>query len=131
MSIFMLLSLYILAPTISLKQCPFSCYYILLNIGGCPPLLLPFPSLPSLVTNFASPMGIEIKTKWLSQVACCHHKLRNFCLRLTTFWGFTEKMKTATFFVFPCSSLWCTLFFLSMHFSWRKLWNKIAFFRLF
>merc|ERR1712002_257410 len=40
--------------------------YILLNIGGCPPLL-PFPSLP-LVTNFASPMGIEIKTKQPSSI---------------------------------------------------------------
>ena len=37
----------------------------------------------------------------------------------------------AILFVFPCSSSWCTLFFLSMHFSWRKLRNKIAFFRLF
>ena len=41
----------------------------------------------SLVTNFASPKGIEIKTKWLSQVACRHHKLRNFCARLNHFLG--------------------------------------------
>ena len=37
----------------------------------------------------------------------------------------------AIFFVFPCSLLWCTLFFLSMHFSWRKWQNKIAFFGFF
>ena len=34
-------------------------------------------------------------------------------------------------FVFPCSSSWCTLFFLSMHFSWRKSRNKIACFDFF
>ena len=45
------------------------------------------PSLPSLVTNFASPKGIEIKTKWLSQAACRRHKLRNFCARLNHFLG--------------------------------------------
>ena len=41
----------------------------------------------SLVTNFASPKGIEIKTKWLSQAACRRHKLRNFCARLNHFLG--------------------------------------------
>ena len=34
-------------------------------------------------------------------------------------------------FVFPCSSSWCTLFFLSKHFSWRKSWNKIVCFDFF
>ena len=63
-------------------------HFILLNIGACP--VLPFPSLP-LVTNFASPMGIEIKTKWLSQAACRHHKLRNFCARLNHFLGVYRK----------------------------------------
>ena len=84
--------------------------------------------LPSLVTNFASPKGIEIKMKWLSQAACHRHKLHNFFARLNQFLGVYGKMKTAIFFVFPCSLSRCTLFFLSMHFSWRKLQNKIAFF---
>ena len=44
-------------------------------------------SLPFLVTNFASPKGIEIKTKWLSQAACRRHKLCNFCARLNHFLG--------------------------------------------
>ena len=34
-------------------------------------------------------------------------------------------------FVFPCSLLWCTLFFLSIHFSWRKSRNNIACFDFF
>merc|ERR1711875_142895 len=42
-----------------------------------------------------------------------------------------EKMKTTIVFVLSCSSSWCTLFFLLMHFSWRKLRNKIAFFGFF
>ena len=42
-----------------------------------------------------------------------------------------EKMNTAICFVLPCSSLWYTLFFLSMLFSWRKLQNKIACFDFF
>ena len=42
-----------------------------------------------------------------------------------------EKSETAIFFLFPRSSPWCTSFFRSTHFSWRKLRNKIAFFRLF
>ena len=42
-----------------------------------------------------------------------------------------EKSEMAIFFVFSCSSSWCTLFFLSMHFSWRKLWNKITCFDFF
>ena len=42
-----------------------------------------------------------------------------------------EKMKTTIFFIFSCSLSWCTLFFLSMLFSWRKLRNKIAFFGFF
>ena len=67
--------------------------------------------LPSLVTNFASPKGIEIKTKWLSQAACRRHKLCNFCARLNHFLGVYGKMKTAIVFIFPCSSSWCTLFF--------------------
>ena len=32
-----------------------------------------------------------------------------------------EKMKTTIVFVFLCSLSWCSLFFLSMHYSWRKL----------
>ena len=42
-----------------------------------------------------------------------------------------EKSEMAILFVFPCSSSWCTLFFLLMHFSWRKSRNNIAFFQLF
>ena len=34
-------------------------------------------------------------------------------------------------FVFPCYSSWCTLFFLSKHFSWRKSRNKITCFDFF
>ena len=42
-----------------------------------------------------------------------------------------EKSETAIFFVFPCSSQWCTPFFLSTHFSPRKSQNKIACFDFF
>ena len=43
----------------------------------------------------------------------------------------TEKSETAIFFFFPRSLLWCTPFFLSMHFSPRKSRNKIACFDIF
>ena len=37
-----------------------------------------------------------------------------------------EKLEMAILFFFPCSLSWCTLFFLLIHFSWRKSQNKIA-----
>ena len=91
----------------------------------------PRPKVPILRGVYMLPQILWRARDLGLQGACRHHKLLNFCARLNHFLGVYGKMKTTIFFVFSCSLSWYTLFFLLMHFSWRKWRNKIAFFRLF
>ena len=72
----------------------------------------------SFVTNFASPKGIEIMTKWLSRAVCRCHKLCNFCARLNQFLGVYRKngdrhlLRFSVLFIVVCSVFSVNAFFM-------------------